>query len=328
MTAEIYCLPCMGSKKEFAAKQLQALEQCPGITTLVDVCGGGGTIALSADKGHFHTIQYNDLDPSRVNLIRALQSKDTLEAVVEKMNALVAQYDEPIDLYNLACKESLNQELDMVTSAAYAIIWSSCSKGSAKGNFKGPDDYKKLVVEGGALTKLPALVSQAQGLTVSQTDLFKFLEENKEREDILAYIDPPYIYSSSYGIRFGVAEHTKLVEAVVHSKMKIALCLQTSSGEWGALNERDELKKTTKHGGFAKKVYFSAPDEQPYIELRRVQNWHLYGFGRRVDKTYYFAREKIKQDTVYPEVAYEELMFTNFEVTSMADKEWTQLDPL
>lgn len=320
MTAEIYYLPCMGSKKEFAAKQLQALEQCPGITTLVDVCGGGGTIALSADKGHFHTIQYNDLDPSRVNLIRALQSKDTLEAVVEKINALAAQYDEPIDLYNLACKESLNQELDMVTSAAYAIIWSSCSKGSAKGNFKGPDDYKKLVVEGGALTKLPALVSQVQGLTVSQTDLFKFLEENKEREDILAYIDPPYIHSSSYGIRFGVAEHTKLVEAVVHSKMKIALCLQAPSAADFILGEDIDNTKTPEYEDVGKKTYFSSPDEPPYVLLRHTPAWHLYDFGRRGREKEWVSDE--------PAPTYQELMFTNFEVASMADKEWTQLDPL
>lgn len=319
MTAEIYCLPCMGTKKEFAAKQLRALEECPGITTLVDVCGGGGTIALSADKGHFHAVQYNDLDTSRVNLIRALQSKDTLEAVIEKVKALVAEYDEPIDLYNLACKESLNQELDMVTSAAYAIIWSSCSKGSAKGNFKGPKDYQKFVVEGDAFKKLPALVSQAQGLTVSQIDLFKFLEENKEREDVLVYIDPPYIHTSTYGIPFGVAEHTKLVEAVIHSKMKIALCLQAPSAADFILGDDVDKTETPEYDGAGKKTYFSSPDEPPYVRLRHIPAWHLYDCGRR-------GRENLELDEPAP--TYQELMFTNFAASSMADKEWTQLDPL
>lgn len=271
----IYGLPCVGSKGPVANIQLSLLEtyaEAANLRTLVDLCGGGGHIALSADHEVFSEIIYNEIDSYMVDLMWALQDETRRNCLYATIDLLMSAVGDSVKLFKFASEQSKTQtpvkqeSLDeRFRSAVYGAL---LIYGSYRNDRRSADTGKKQLYlnEKGTRAAINSMRTRVvPGLADIQfmnIGAFEFLEKNKERNDVLVYIDPPYINDGKkdYNYAWDIEEHEKLTMMCDQSQLHIAICIGRRNS-FGGGERYDALM----------------PEDQPcYQRLIKSDKWHLY----------------------------------------------------
>lgn len=314
----IYGLPCTGGKScvvDFQLDCLTAYAQFAGIVTLVDLCGGGGKIALTASRSPysdtFTKIRYNEIEPCVCNLLWLLQTEtrqkwlfDNLYRVITNSTDLYKLFQEALDYTTMELNIKTKKESALTDKEKEMLLNDSLRKkrslsglygailvyGSIRGNRKQMADSGIKTGHIPSLgkrfefcddrpehsgrskerwcpvfsTMMGRVVPGVKNVKITNCDAITFLRRNNKRDDMLVYIDPPYINdgkeATDYKCAWTEETHRELTEICDKSSLKIAICY----GEAVQITEG--------------KIYNVIPADglKCYQDLIKSPKWHRY----------------------------------------------------
>lgn len=346
---DVWGLPYKGGKSEIAHKQCEWLAeyaQSAGIYKFVDLCGGGGKIAFSISRAVFSEVTYNDYDVSIVCLMKMIRHHTTLNWLIGELRRRTSTEDnyklfkEAKEYVEVEQRRRVNGEKEFdkyrLGFAAAILIWGSDKNSRmspARTTLRQDETFIRYedFIRGGKsgnstaerslLKQFPRLQPVKSGrlyiesIKITNMDAFVFLEQKKRRDDLLVYIDPPYVNDGKkdYYVPWDIQDHEKLIALCENSRLHIAICY--------GISEADT------------ETHEPGPEELPcYQRLLANEKWHRYSCVLEKKKKkkderdaedefgYIIPLEKTKEN----KSNRIEIMLCNFEIPSQEKKKKEQ----
>lgn len=215
MSKEYLGIPRIGGKNDALHKLLPILEYIAeenNLTILIDACMGGMKIIANVDKNMFKTRIGNDLEPGLANLASILKDP----ALTKQMIAIFDDYMEDVKNGDAIPKEDFDNALEMIwketwpeaegfklkvdsmDSAINAVFISySCHKSNMTSFVY--DIFKKNFIEKAVYKKLDDYSDVLKDVVIKNENFLSLLEKFGHLENLLFYIDPPYLSDSMAG---------------------------------------------------------------------------------------------------------------------------------
>lgn len=212
-----------GGKYRIRKYLAQYLPNMGKIKRLVSPFVGGGSFEfLLLDKYKFDYILFNDLDNDLMNLYE--ETRDNVDYLVYNLEC--TRYDESI--FNIYKKLITDIK---TTSAIKKFVLSRMSRGGLCKNFGtssrlrgGQNEYKNAWEN--AIKELPKISKKLQDVETLSIDAVALLRDNIrdfDFEDVLLYIDPPYLLSTRtakkcYSNEMDDSQHEELLQVITQYK--------------------------------------------------------------------------------------------------------------
>lgn len=203
-----------GGKARMASWIMPVIEKIAkenDLHTLVDVFGGGGTIALAAtkitdNKGNpwFEKIYYNDNETSLVTLMRVLKDANKTSQLVSYLGKTAYTKSNWTKAHRMSKKINAGNTNGMsdIDIAWAHFVNTMLSRDSAGNEYIKPKVYKTrniLLGYKNKILELPKFTRPLQQIEICEMDyidlLTKVNREHLEKEAVL-YLDPPYIQAT------------------------------------------------------------------------------------------------------------------------------------
>lgn len=326
---DIWGMPCTGGKSavvQFQLSCLAAYAQKADIHTLVDLCGGGGKIALTANHPAFMkaftAVRYNEIEPCLCNLLWLLQSNtrrkwlfDNLYSTITTTTDLRTLFQDALEFttmeLNIKTKEISalsDKEKEMLLSGGLrknrymsGLYGAILVYGSARNNRKTmeitgtrPGTVPSLGKQFEFVDDMPEHIGRSKGrwckafstmmgsvypglenVQITNCDALDFLRRNNKRNDMLVYIDPPYIHdgreAKEYKHPWTLETHKELTRLCAQSSLKIALC-------YGKGTQADPDKRYS---------IIPCEEQECYQALITDSRWYRYPCKKRKRKDEY-----------------------------------------
>lgn len=211
--------------------------QAYGLSSYYELCGGGARMLLNLPISLFSHRSYNDRDRGLCALFACLGDKEYLYDLMALLGALGvgedvflrAKHAREYEARMMA--QGTGFQLDLLDSAAYAFIVTMQSRAADCVTFdiSRVKDLKRLRSYFKRVSELDRFYPTLAEVEVTYGSCFDLLDMLSEREDAIAYIDPPYtpyemVRQDHYGDRsWSLEAHERLVDKLLVTNMKVAL---------------------------------------------------------------------------------------------------------
>jgi len=185
----------------------------------IEGCGGAASVLLNKKKS-IHEI-YNDADTTVAGIVQELAAEDSGD-FIEEIRQI--SYDE--ETFNWAKKVSEDNSPDQSLAELVrrrfsrgglrqAFAWSNRLRGGQPGDVNAWETYKE---------QIPKIAERLRGVEVYALPIIELISMF-DSEDVLWYIDPPYLPSSRQ------ATKTYTVEMTEEDHVELALLLNAAKGK-------------------------------------------------------------------------------------------------
>lgn len=186
-----------------------------------EVFGGAGSVIFN--KTYSREDNFSEIDPNIYNCFYHLKNnRDTFVQIIKDV-----EYCE--DTFEWA--KNIPQSCDILSAVAEVVMrrfsrggmrkhfaWSNRLRGGRAGDVNSWETFKEV---------FPLLAEKVQKINILNEDAIELIEKNNH-EDVLFYVDPPYLPSTRtakkvYSYEFTEDKHIALAEVLNNSKAKIVL---------------------------------------------------------------------------------------------------------
>lgn len=187
----------------------------------IEPYSGAGSVILNKRPGAAETL--NDIHPGIVAIFSVV--KDGPVDFMRRLEALTYSSE----TFTAALQRAASSTLSGIDLAVNEYTLRRMSRGGLKRDFAWSDRLR-----GGqpgdvnawqtAIAQIPALSDRLRGVRITSRDGLELLKESDD-ENVLAYLDPPYLHSTraaekAYDFEMGEADHVRLCEALIIFKGK------------------------------------------------------------------------------------------------------------
>lgn len=197
------------------------------ITTYTELCGGGGKILTNLPLNIFEHRIYNEINVGFCSLFKVLQNK----LYTAELITLLEKYRYSEEVFTMAIRGlELHKDINHLSEievATYTYIATFQSRASNMTTYSPSKEYDMGYYH--KISRLKEYYFILQDVDIQNQDCMVLLEEYKERQDILTYIDPPYIPTTmnapkTYGEHsWSIEQHRVLVDKLLQTKGKVIL---------------------------------------------------------------------------------------------------------
>lgn len=220
----------MGGKYQLIDSIVPIIMQCAvdyNLTEYSELCGGGARMLLNIPLNVFEHRIYNEINKGICSLFKVLQNKaDTAEAMT-----LLEKYRYSREVFEMACKEleldKVNHHLTTVELAVVAYIASTQSRASNTTSYNPSREFEEKYYE--KISRLKDYYYILESIEMKNQDCIVLLEEYKNNQSMLIYIDPPYLPNTLSDVKtygedsWDVAKHELLTQQLLKVKAKVIL---------------------------------------------------------------------------------------------------------
>lgn len=268
-SSKISIISRMGGKYQLVDNIVPLITQCAvdyDITTYAELCGGGARVLLNLPNNLFEHRIYNEIDIGICSIFQVLQNK----LYTAEMMSMLEKYRYSREVFKMACDElkrdRSESNLNVVERATYTYIASTQSRASNMVTYSPSGEYEQGYYE--KISKLKDYSYLLEDVEIQNQDCMVLLEKYKNNENILIYLDPPYVpYTMNHPKTYGdnswnTEHHQKLVDKLLETHCKVILS-GYDNPIYGALEDAGWLKIKLKEAHIASSV--SDRKESEYI---------------------------------------------------------------
>jgi site-specific DNA-adenine methylase len=220
--------PCFGGKTALMAVLkiiIEYLSRTYNLNIMADLCGGGGKVAFGVNPYNFKEVIYNELETGMANMIACLKDEKITNHLIVLIEELVSEASNPKELFKVANSLRNKKETDIILSAAYTVI---CVYGSFCNDRKGFNlkNFDKRLIFKKVHYSLHKYNNTVRNIRVMNENCFDLLEKYGHCEDVLAFLDVPYVPSAMkskkhYEHSWTEENHKSLVKLLLSNEMNM-----------------------------------------------------------------------------------------------------------
>lgn len=219
-------LPCMGGKTTLLGPLLAIINDASKryhLTTFLDLCGSGAKLTCGVDRSLFDHICYNDVNLGLANAIKCLADPAMTDEVVKTIHGFI-QEGNPEETFNAIKKAYDKPNCNVIESGAGALFLIYSSFRNNRQSF-AQERFDKCFIKKDQCQKFYRYNEVLKNVEAVSCDCFDIIKEYYDREDVFAFIDPPYLSGDTYGEDdWSWEKHEALRELIENTKMKVLIC--------------------------------------------------------------------------------------------------------
>lgn len=267
--SKISIISRMGGKYQLIDNIVPLIIQCAedyDITTYAELCGGGARVLLNLPNNLFEHRIYNEIDIGICNIFQVLQNK----LYTAEMMSVLEKYRYSREVFEMARNElkidKVQKHFNLIERATYTYIAVTQSRASNMVTYSPSGEYEQGYYE--KISRLKDYSYLLEDVEIQNQDCMVLLEKYKNNENILIYLDPPYVpYTMNHPKTYGdnswnTEHHQKLVGKLLETHCKVILS-GYDNPIYGALEDAGWLKIKLKDVHIASSV--SDRKESEYV---------------------------------------------------------------
>jgi len=230
-----YPLKTLGGKAQLIEKLINIIDDCieaHNLVGVIDACMGGNRIFLTHQSEKELELKIaNEIDLGVVNFMRCLQDPYLTDKLIDEILMTWDLYTNE-EAFEEARKRRGDPATPMVESAALTYIVTLFSRAANRQTFCQANADKG--VNPNSLDKFLHLEELLEEVEIRYGDCFDITKEFAHREDILTFLDPPYVEedkktgkakeTQSYENGFTPKDQEELLDNLISTKNKVILC--------------------------------------------------------------------------------------------------------
>ncbi|CAM3469876.1 MULTISPECIES: DNA adenine methylase [Paenibacillus] len=208
--------PTLGGKSQIIDRMVEIFHYCIeeyGLTGAADYFMGGNRLFLHLDCDQIKFKLANEIDRGVVAFFKCLQDPYKTDQLIDSIWKLADHVDTE-ERFTTACEIRLDEQTDEIISGALTYIVTMHSRATNRQDFCKANVGTKLILSG--LDKLVGFDEIIGDVQIYCGDYKEQFHKYKHREDLLVWLDPPYLTTEAVEGKRGNRKKTKATNGYVH----------------------------------------------------------------------------------------------------------------
>lgn len=221
-------IPTLGGKRKLMNEINEVFEYitvCRNISLFADMFTGSGTCVVDNTLEHLPKIGV-DKDLGMISFLECLKTESTVEDLIDKILIFDEKIFDKATFYDNDSDKKY-EDRDVTDRGAITFLKAHYSRASDRQNFT-----ESRLPKGISINLLESLFNwspRLDNVEFIHSDFLSVFTELDQRNDVLFYMDPPYVRGNNpkpttgYTDPFDIADHQRLVHAAIQSKNAIVI---------------------------------------------------------------------------------------------------------